>query len=163
MQKNVHWLSPVLRQNPHAVAHVRGSDDYPEIQGIVQFYQTRRGVLVTADFTGLPEPEESCASPIFGFHIHEGARCSGTAEAPFDDAGSHWNPDDCLHPYHAGDLPPLFGNHGRAFLAVLTDRFHAGDLPGKTVILHGSPDDFTTQPAGNAGIRIACGEIRWNR
>ena len=65
-----------------------------------------------------------------------------------------------MHPYHAGDLPPLFGSGGVAVSVFLTDRFHLEDIIGKTVIIHSSPDDFTTQPSGNAGAKIACGEIK---
>ena len=61
---------------------------------------------------------------------------------------------------HAGDLPPLFGNHGFAFAVFLTDRFSVREVLGKTVIVHLKPDDFTTQPSGSAGEKIACGEIR---
>ena len=62
--------------------------------------------------------------------------------------------------YHAGDMPPLFGTDRFAFSAFLTDRFSAEEGIGKTVIIHDSPDDFTTQPSGNSGVKIACGVIR---
>ena len=45
-------------------------------------------------------------------------------------------------------------------MKVLTGRFHVGEVIGKTVILHADPDDFHTQPSGNAGAKIACGVIR---
>jgi Cu-Zn family superoxide dismutase len=93
-------------------------------------------------------------------HIHEGGSCTGNAADPFADAGSHYNPEGCEHPAHAGDLPPLFSNRGTAWGAVLTDRFSVGEISGKTVIIHLNPDDFTTQPAGNSGAKIACGVIR---
>ena len=84
----------------------------------------------------------------------------GGGEA-FSDAGGHWNPAGCPHPYHAGDLPPVFATaSGRGFLAVLTDRFSLPEVVGHTVILHGHLDDFTTQPSGSAGETIACGVIR---
>jgi Cu-Zn family superoxide dismutase len=57
-------------------------------------------------------------------------------------------------------MPPLFGNQGYAFLMFLTDRFTAREIIGKTVIIHDKPDDFTTQPAGNSGNKIACGVIQ---
>ena len=44
--------------------------------------------------------------------------------------------------------------------AVVTDRFTISDIIGRTVVIHKSPDDFTTQPSGNAGAKIACGEIK---
>ena len=72
----------------------------------------------------------------------------------------HLNPGDCPHPHHAGDLPPLFGCAGRALLAVYTDRFRVPEILGRTVVIHSGPDDFTSQPAGNSGSKIACSVIR---
>lgn len=152
-------LGSMLRQCPAALARAHGSDRYPELAGLVQFYPVAGGVLVTAEFSGLPDPEKSCAAPVFGFHIHSGDSCTGTSEDPFADALTHYNPEDCPHPHHAGDLPPLFGCGGQAFLAVLTDRFTAEDVVGRTVIVHSHPDDFTSQPAGHAGEKIACGTV----
>ena len=57
-------------------------------------------------------------------------------------------------------MPPLFSNRGYALQAFLTDRFTVGEILGRTVIIHDGTDDFTSQPAGNAGARIACGVIR---
>lgn len=151
---------PLLRRRPQAVAEVRGSVDYPTIRGWVRFYQTRQGVLVAAEVMGLPVPAQNCHSPIFGFHIHEGEQCTGNAKDRFADAKMHFNPDECPHPYHAGDLPPLFGNHGFAWMAVLTDRFTLNEVLGRTVIIHSSVDDFTSQPSGNSGTKMACGVIR---
>lgn len=161
MNRKFYFLKPfVSKQKPDAMAVVRGSADYPNIYGLVCFYDVGVGVIVATEITGLPNPDDVCQSPIFGFHIHAGATCSGASKDPFADAKGHYNPKECPHPYHAGDLPPLFGVSGRAFGAVLTNRFAVKNIRGKTVILHDSPDDFTTQPAGNSGKRIACGEIK---
>lgn len=161
MKREFYFVKPfVSKRKPDAVAIVRGSVAYPDIYGAVYFYDVGAGVIVLTEIIGLPNPEEACQSPIFGFHIHGGAACSGTPEEPFAGANGHYNPDNCPHPYHAGDLPPLFGVNGRAFGAVLTNRFTVADIRGKTIVLHGSPDDFATQPAGNSGERIACGEIK---
>ena len=84
---------------------------------------------------------------------------TGNEDDPFADAKTHYNPKSCPHPYHAGDLPPLFSANGYAYSAVLTDRFTVDEIIGKTVVIHSSPDDFTTQPSGNAGRKIACGVI----
>lgn len=161
MRREFYFITPfVSKRKPDAVAVIRGSTAYAGVYGAVYFYGVGTGVVVLTEITGLPNSKEACSSPIFAFHIHGGAMCSGTSEDPFTDAGGHYNPQNCPHPYHAGDLPPLFGVDGRAFSAVLTDRFTVNEIRGKTVVLHGSPDDFTTQPAGNAGERIACGEIK---
>ena len=86
--------------------------------------------------------------------------CSGSQEDPFANAGMHYNPDNCQHPYHAGAMPPLFGVDGAALLLFLTNRFSVQEIIGRTVIIHARPDDFMTQPSGNSGEKIACGVIR---
>ena len=152
-------FASLLFQSPGALANIRGSASYPEIKGIARFYQTGHGVLVAVELSGLPSPIERCKSPVFGFHIHQGGSCSGNSENPFADADGHYNPHNCPHPYHAGDLPPIFGAKGFAFSVALTDRINVNEIIGKTVILHRNPDDFTTQPSGNAVEMIACGKI----
>lgn len=64
------------------------------------------------------------------------------------------------HPEHAGDLPPLIRCRGNAYLSFRTDRFSVNEIIGRTVVIHSDPDDFHTQPAGNAGKKIACGVIQ---
>ena len=56
-------------------------------------------------------------------------------------------------------MPPLFINDGYAFMIFLTDRFKVDEIIGRTVIIHSMPDDFTTQPSGNSGMKIACGVV----
>ena len=102
----------------------------------------------------------SCSTGrFFAYHIHEGSACRGSATDPFSAAGGHFNPAGCSHPYHAGDLPPLLGCGGDAMTVFLTNRFRLDEVIGRTVVIHENADDFTTQPAGNAGARIACGVI----
>lgn len=149
----------VFRRRADATAIINGSEKYPEIHGRVLFYQLRYSVIVWAEIMNLPIGIGICDSPIFAFHIHSGNRCDGNTEDFFADAGTHYNPNDCPHPYHAGDLPPLFSADGRALSVCLTDRFTVHEITGKTVIIHSSPDDFTTQPSGSAGEKIACGVI----
>lgn len=149
----------LFRRRPQAMAVLSGSRPDSDLQGAVRFYRTTYGVLVVTEMAGLPVSDDKCAAPVFAFHIHEGNSCTGNATDPFANARAHYNPRACRHPYHAGDLPPLFGAAGYAFSAVLTDRFTVEEVIGKTVILHAMPDDFTTQPSGNAGAKIACGEI----
>lgn len=153
------YFAKVLEKRPDALARVKGSTEYPSIRGEVRFYQTKFGVLVFAQIYGLPEKGENCKRSVFGFHIHKGMACTGSPGDPFADTLTHYNPGNCDHPSHAGDLPPLFGNGGYAVTAFLTDRFSADEITGRTVVIHASQDDFTTQPAGNAGAKIACGKI----
>ena len=155
----VHLLS-VLRGRPQAAAHIAGSESYPDISGKVRFYQTGEGVIVWADISGLPQSDVPCREQIFGFHIHKGTECAGNMDDPFADAMSHYDPSGCEHPYHAGDLPPLFGNKGYALSLFLTNRFSISEVVGRTILIHSHPDDFTTQPSGNSGTKIACGVIR---
>ncbi len=150
----------MLGRRPHARAEIRGNAQHANLHGWVRFYQTEYGVLTVAEISGLPKSEERCQSRVFGFHIHEGSSCTGNAGDVFADVGTHYNPYGCPHPYHVGDLPPLFGSEGYAFSAFLSNRFTVADILGRTVIVHSQPDDFTTQPSGNSGEKIACGEIR---
>ncbi len=152
-------VDALLRTRPHAWTRLRGSSFYPSLFGTVRFYEHPYGTFVFAEVEGLPNPEDGCSSPIFGFHIHEGSSCTGNLQDSFANVRMHYNPRNCLHPYHAGDLPPLLGANGYAFGACLTNRFTVHEIIGRTVILHASPDDFSTQPSGNAGMKIACGEI----
>lgn len=158
-QIHLYQMPSLLKNPPKARAIIEGSPDYPKIGGTVSFYQTAGGVLLAAEIHGLPDDTENCPSAVFGFHIHEGTSCTGDDKDPFSNAGGHYNPRHCPHPAHAGDLPPLFGNHGYAFLMFLTDRFTVDSILGRTVVIHASPDDFTTQPSGNSGAKIACGRI----
>lgn len=148
------------RYRPAAKAILKGSPDHPEINGNVCFHQTKHGVIVVAEVFGLPFKKDNCSGEIYAFHIHEGNSCTGNENNPFADAGGHYNPNNCEHPFHAGDLPPLFGNDGYAWSAVLTNRFSIEDIKGRTVVIHRDPDDFTTQPSGKSGARIACGKIK---
>lgn len=144
----------------YAEAKLKGSAEYPDIKGYARFSETKDGVLVSLWVSGLPLPENKCDRRIYAVHIHSGSFCTGNAEDPFADALGHYNPNSCPHPFHAGDMPPLFSAGGEAAMAFLTDSFTIGEIIGKTVILHEGMDDFKTQPSGNAGKKIACGVIK---
>lgn len=152
-------LNVYLRRRPDAYANINGSQLYPKINGNVRFFGTPYGVIVVSMIEGLPMLEGSHGSPIFAYHIHSGESCTGSIDDPFSSVRMHYNPTNRPHPYHSGDLPPLFGAGGYAFSAVLTDRFTVDEIIGKTIIIHSAPDDFTTQPSGNSGAKLACGEI----
>ncbi len=149
----------IFRNRPSAVAVIKGSEQFPDLRGKVFFYNLNGAVMVRAEILGLPTGSKVCGNPIFAFHIHSGTECEGDETDAFAGTGGHYNPDNCPHPYHAGDMPPLFSVNGMALLSFLTGRFTLSEILGKTVIIHGSPDDFTTQPSGNAGQKIACGTI----
>ena len=142
------------RKCPDAVAHIQGGVETPRLSGCVQFYQENDCVLIVARVFGLPRENET---GFYGFHIHQGGSCSGT---DFSETRGHYNPMEQMHPKHAGDLPPLLSCRGNAYLSVKTDRFSVNEIIGRTVVIHSAPDDFHSQPAGNAGKKIACGTIR---
>lgn len=149
----------VLCRQPQAMADLMGSSDYPSLRGTVRIFTVDKGTLIAVEVNGLPSSKNSCESSVLGFHIHSGVSCSGNEKDPFADALTHYNPNACEHPHHAGDMPPLFSNNGYAFMIFLTDRFSADEVIGKTVIIHAMPDDFKTQPSGDSGMKIACGII----
>lgn len=149
-------LNPIFY---HAKAQIKGGKEYPKINGTVYFKETKNGVLLTAKINGLPQSKTHCKGKFFGFHIHNGTSCTGNSEDEFANASTHYNPKNCDHPYHAGDLPPLLENNGIAYMTVLIDKFKIKDIIGKVIIIHDNPDDFTTQPSGNSGKKIACGKI----
>ncbi len=149
----------MLRFPPDAFANIRGGMTYPDIRGIVKFYQRKYSTLVVAEIRGLPNPIGRCEKPVFAFHLHDGTSCDMNGKEAFSETKGHYDPENCPHPYHAGDMPPLFGVNGFAFSAFMTDRFRVRDILGKTVVIHAGSDDFSTQPAGNAGEKIACGVV----
>jgi Cu-Zn family superoxide dismutase len=159
MFKNSFNSNRVIAANkPDAVAFIKGGINNRALHGVVTFTQRPNGVIVTSEIFNLPK-NESYNSAILAFHIHEGTKCSGNADDEFADAGAHYNPYHYPHPYHAGDLLPLFSNNGYAWSSFLTNRFNVNEIIGRTVIIHSNPDDFTTQPSGNSGSKIACGKI----
>lgn len=132
---------------------IQGGEKFPELCGQALFFQQKESVLLEISVSGLPRN----SSGFFALHIHEGEDCGGEE---FADTKAHYNPEKTGHPKHAGDLPPLLSCHGKAYMKVKTDRFTVCEILGKTLVIHNQADDFTTQPAGNAGEKIACGTIQ---
>ena len=150
----------IFNQKPKAFASLRGSNRFPKINGVVYFFEIKEGIVVVTNVSGLPDIQNGFKSPVFAFHIHSGTSCSGNQTDYFANTKNHYNPQNNPHPYHAGDMPPLFGCNGSAFSAFLTNRFTIKEIIGKTVVIHYNNDDFKTQPSGNSGEKIACGEIK---
>ena len=143
-------LPGLLSCPPQATAQLAGSLQYPRLRGLVRFYEGPDFVLIAVSVHGLPDG-------FYGFHIHEGDGCGGDQ---FSDSKGHFAPQGGAHPDHAGDLPPLLACGGEALALVRTCRFRLCQILGRTVIVHRDPDDFHSQPSGNAGEKIACGVIR---
>ena len=153
------YFIELLEENrPNAYATILGNAENPTLQGTVKFYGAGDGVLIEAIIFGLPH-DTTHTSHFYGFHIHENGDCT----QPFGKTGNHYNPANMPHPEHAGDLPPLLGNTGFAYSVFYTDRFTVKEILGRSVIIHNSPDDFTTQPSGNSGTKIGCGVIQKNQ
>jgi Cu-Zn family superoxide dismutase len=134
-----------------------------EARGEAVLTETHAGVLVSATLRDLPPGEHA-------FHFHERGECT----APFTSAGGHLNPAHTHHGYenpqgpHAGDLPNVWVADGGAakveFLAPGVSLGHGKrasllDGDGTAIVVHAGPDDYKTDPAGNAGDRIACGVV----
>ena len=137
----------------HAIARIRGAAQLPNLHGWITFTQRRHGVWVHASLCGLPET----SSGFFALHIHQGKACTGEG---FADTLGHYQFAGQLHPQHAGDLPPLLSCNGIAEMCVLTNRITIPQILGRTIVIHEGVDGFQTQPAGNAGSKIACGIIQ---
>ena len=132
------------------------------VRGTVNFEQRGDKVRVAADVSGLRPNGE------FGFHVHELGDCSSgdgmSAKGHFNPFGKpHGHPGSAER--HAGDLPSLKSDaSGTARLTVEVDTISVGSGPanivGRGLIVHVQPDDFKTQPTGNAGARSACAVIQ---
>lgn len=150
---------------PKAIAYINGGKNNPDLLGEARFYSDRTGTKIWIEVYGLPKLQDvnniRCESGFFGLHIHEGNNCSFVnSENPFPGTGGHYNPDQMQHPFHTGDLPPLLGNNGYAFMVVYTSRFIPEEVIGKSIVIHSGPDDFHSQPSGDSGAKIACGQIK---
>jgi Cu-Zn family superoxide dismutase len=127
--------------------------------GTVRFMQQGDQVRVVASVSGLKPNQEH------GFHVHEKGDCSSpdgmSTGGHFNPGGHPHGPQDKAH--HAGDMPSLKADAtGRAeatFVLGAVSVTGPEGLIGRGVIVHANPDDYTTQPTGNAGGRIACGVI----
>jgi superoxide dismutase, Cu-Zn family len=132
--------------------------------GTVTLIQTPTGLLLRGDLRGLPPGQRA-------IHVHQVGRCD---PPDFQSAGDHFNPTGRRHGLrnpqgpHAGDLPNIdVGRDGRARFEIHTTEmtlrggpnalFDAGAV---AVIVHDGPDDHRSDPAGDAGDRIACGVLR---
>ena len=130
--------------------------------GDVDLMQTPAGVLLRISIKGLTPGEHA-------FHVHAVGKC----EAPFESAGPHFNPGGHKHgvlsgPAHAGDMPNLHvPQSGELTIELVNSQItlergqpnSVFDNDGSAIVIHAQADDYKTDPAGNAGGRIACGVI----
>lgn len=150
-------------QSPEEVVATFLSPQGQEI-GKAVLTQTTSGVLIDIDVSDVPAGEH-------GFHIHETGACN--AADGFKSAGDHFEASQHQHGYkaekgsHAGDMPNQFvGTDGKLRAHVLNPNVTLADGPasvfdadGSALVVHANPDDYSSQPSGNAGDRIACAVI----
>jgi superoxide dismutase, Cu-Zn family len=129
--------------------------------GTVNFVQSGDKVMVSLEIKGLKPGAEH------GFHIHDKGDCSSGDGMS---TGGHFNPlakkhgAHGAHDHHAGDLPALKADaSGVAKMSFESSTINVGTGPtniiGRGMIVHRDPDDYKTDPTGNAGPRIACAVI----
>ena len=158
MENSMPWFGKLLcYSTPKAIADIRGNSENQALYGSATFYDfDTGGVLIQVEVFGLPDDKLPGHSGFFGMHIHQYGNCA----PPFDQTGNHYNPANTEHPWHAGDLPPLLSGRGYAWTTFYDSRFSLSEILQKSLIIHAHADDFTTQPSGNSGNKIACGVIR---
>lgn len=133
------------------------------VTGELVFRAIEGGVAITGQVNGLPPGSEH------GFHVHENGDCSAPDGSS---AGGHFNPMGQAHgragggEHHVGDSDNITADDTgvatvdtRLVGATLGDG-GPGDVIGRGVIVHADPDDYATQPTGNAGARLACGVVQ---
>lgn len=156
METNRFFLMLLSENEPDAVAVLKGNNNNSDINGVVKFYALpESGLLIVAEISDLPDGRDEDTPTFFAFHIHETGDCSRN----FENTGAHYNPDNVPHPEHAGDLPPLLSNDGYVWTVFYDSFLTLPMILNRSIVIHQKPDDFTTQPSGNAGEKIACGVI----
>ncbi len=149
--------TPAGPQASASLAPTKGSTT----AGSVRFAQSGGKVMVSGEVRGLKPNAEH------GFHVHEKGDCSSGDGMS---TGGHFNPGGGAHgqhgagSHHAGDLPSLKADAaGVARFQFESSTIAVGsgatDVVGRGLIVHRDPDDYKTQPTGNAGPRLACAVI----
>ena len=131
-------------------------------EGEIEFEAAAGGVRLKGEIEGLT------SGSVNAIHVHEKGDCSAPDASS---AGGHLNPDNQPHgemtaaQHHAGDIPNVTADgSGKARIDLVVPGLEIGtgsprDVIGKSLVLHAKADDYHSQPAGNAGDRIACGVI----
>jgi Cu-Zn family superoxide dismutase len=132
------------------------------VTGTVTFTQKGDKVVLAANVSGLKPNQEH------GFHVHDKGDCSSGDGMS---AAGHFNPKGSPHGHystqarHAGDMPNLKADaNGNANMSAELDIVTVSEGPvsvvGRGLIVHAQPDDYKSQPVGNAGARMACAVIQ---
>src|SRR5437870_5529057 len=147
-------------QNPTTTAKADLADSQGKKVGTAELTQAPDGVKIALTVSGLGPGQHA-------FHIHTAGKCEGP---DFKSAGAHFNPYHKKHGLknpegpHAGDMENIqVGSDGTGTAEVLNQQGTLADGPnflfherGTALVVHASPDDNVTDPAGNAGARVAC-------
>jgi len=156
------FIAPLLPASAQVASAPLKNAEGKEI-GSANLTQTPHGVLINLSVKGLPPGEHA-------FHVHAVGKC----EPPFTSAGGHFNPQSKKHGmlaaegYHAGDMPNLhIPQSGDLAVEILNANItlekgkpnSVFDADGSAVVIHAGSDDYKSDPAGDAGGRIACGVI----
>ena len=133
------------------------------VKGSIRFTVVDGRLHASGDISGLKPGSEH------GFHIHEKGDCSAPDGSS---AGGHFNPGNAEHgsidapAHHGGDMPNIVADaQGNAHVdGPVSSNVNAGkgdgfDIIGRGLIVHADPDDYHSQPTGNAGARLACAVI----
>jgi Cu-Zn family superoxide dismutase len=155
--------APATQRSTTPAAKATLKDAQGKTLGEATLRDSPAGVLVKLDLQNVPPGPHA-------FHIHAVGKCD---PPDFMTAGGHFNPTMMKHGLmatggpHAGDMPNLFvPMDGKLSVEVLDANvtLAAGakslfDADGSALVLHATGDDYTSDPAGNAGGRIACGVV----
>jgi Cu-Zn family superoxide dismutase len=144
-------------------AKAQFTDEKGATNGQAGLVTTPAGILINIEVNGLP-PGKWVA-----FHVHETGTCD--AMAHFDSAGGHFNPAGAQHGFlaqngpHAGDMPNQLVNaegilRAQVLNAMVTLDSGQNSIRGRALMIHAGEDDYKSQPAGNAGARLACAVIQ---
>lgn len=143
------------------LANAQLKDSSGKAVGDADLTQTPAGVLIKLQLKGMKPGEHA-------FHIHAVGKC----EPPFTSAGGHWNPTNMQHGNqnpqgpHFGDMMNI--TVGPDSTAIVNESTPGGtlhgtnpllDADGAAVVVHAGLDDYKSDPAGNAGGRVACGVV----
>jgi Cu-Zn family superoxide dismutase len=136
-------------------------DSFGKTSGTATFQKTAKGILIRVEATGLTQGWH-------GVHLHGVGDCSDHMDH-FVIAGGHAANAGQAHGYfnvtgpHSGDLPNIWagldGNAAAEFYTegLIFDALH--DEDGAALMIHATPDDYNSQPAGESGERVACGVV----